>query len=79
MYIWRCGSSVKKIRCQNYIDESHHIRCWNMATTLAIIQHKNPSQQIRMWICDGCFKLRFLNDERFGDQLLQVINLAREE
>jgi hypothetical protein len=61
------------------MDEVHKSRCWNRATTLAIIQHKNPSQQTRMWICDGCFKLRFLDDKRFADQLLQVINLSRKE
>ena len=43
-----------------------------MATTLAIIQYKNTSYQARFWVCDGCFKLRFLNDKSFADQLLQV-------
>jgi hypothetical protein len=35
------------------------------------------NQQQRVWICDGCFKLRFLNDKEFSDQLLQVINLSK--
>jgi hypothetical protein len=78
--MWQCKIG-KKVRCQNYIVESHHNssnRCWNIAAKLAIIQHKNPKQQ-RIWICDGCFKLRFLNDSEFTDQLLQIINLSNKE
>jgi hypothetical protein len=50
------------------------------ATTLAIVKNKNQSQTTtRFWVFDGCFKLKFLNDKRFADQLLQVINFSREE
>jgi hypothetical protein len=68
---------VKKVRCQNYIDKSPTSRCWNIATNVAVIQHTMLNQQQRVWICDGCFKLRFLNDKEFSDQLLQVINLSK--
>jgi len=77
-----------RFRCQNYINEFH--RCRNRASKLAIIQEetlqrqegkkdKNPSQHQRVWICDECFKVKFLNDNIFKDQLLQVTNLSREE
>jgi hypothetical protein len=47
---------------------------------LAIVKNKNQIQTTtRFWVCDGCFKLSFLNDKRFADQLLQVINFSREE
>jgi hypothetical protein len=47
---------------------------------LAIVKHTNQSQTTtRFWVCDGCFKLRFLNDKRFADQLLQFIDFSREE
>ena len=60
-----------KFRCQNYINEFN--RCRNRATKLAIIQlqkqlqqqqqqDKTPSLHQRIWICDNCFKVKFLND-----------------
>lgn len=70
------------MRCENYIDDKFHSRCWNRATKLAIIQqhhHKNPNHHQRVWICDICFKVRFLNDNKFKDQLLQVTNLSKNK
>ena len=29
--------------------------------------------------CDACFKIRFSNDDKFKDQLLQVTNLAKNK
>ncbi|HEU5461746.1 MAG TPA: hypothetical protein VFU79_05695 [Nitrososphaeraceae archaeon] len=46
---------------------------------MAIVKNKNQNQQTRFWLCDDCFNLRFLNDKTFADQILQVINLSREE
>ena len=69
-------SQVKTARCQNYIGKSPSSRCWNRATNLAVIQDKILNQQQRIWICDDCFKLRFLNNKEFSDQLLQVIYLS---
>ena len=79
------AARFEKIRCQNYIGEFN--RCWNIASKLAIIQEeedKTPSQQHqqksrRIWICDGCFKLRLLNDRKFTDQLPQVTNLTKNK
>jgi hypothetical protein len=72
-----------KFRCQNYINEFN--RCRNRATKLAIIQlqqqqqqqDKTPSLHQRTWICDDCFKVKFLNDNKLKDQLLQVTNLSK--
>ena len=75
-----------KFRCQNYINEFN--RCRNRASKLAIIQEEHPQRQEeekdktaslhqRIWICDDCFKVKFLNDNKFKDQLLQVTNLAK--
>ena len=68
-----------KIRCENYIDGSQ--RCWSRAIKLAIIQQPNSSYSYhqRVWICDACFKIRFSNDDKFKDQLLQVTNLAKNK
>ena len=84
VYIGRVSDRLGKFRCQNYINEFH--RCRNRASKLAIIQEeipqrqeekkdKTPSHQ-RVWICDECFKVKFLNDNKFKDQLLQVTNLS---
>ena len=62
------------MRCENYIDGSQ--RCWNRATKIAIIQQHYHQ---RVWICDDCFKIRFSNDDKFKDQLLQVTNLAKNK
>ena len=88
VYIGRVSDRLGKFRCQNYINEFH--RCRNRASKLAIIQEetpqrqeekkdKTPSHHQRFWICDECFKVKFLNDNKFKDQLLQVTNLSREE
>ncbi len=67
------------MRCENYIDEFH--RCWNRAIKLAIVQQqKIPNQQQRrLWICEGCFKEKLLNDRKFSDQILQVTNLSKNK
>ena len=67
------------MRCENYINGTQ--RCWNRATKLAIIQqqHKISSHHQRIWICDVCFKVRLLNDNKFKDQLLQVTNLSKNK
>ena len=65
------------MRCDNYIYGTQG--CWKRATKLAIIQqqHTSPSHHQRVWICDGCFKVKFSNDDKFKDQLLQVTNLSK--
>ena len=83
VYIGRVSvNRLGKFRCQNYINEFH--RCRNRATKLAIIQlqqqqqqDNTPSLHQRIWICDDCFKVKFLNDNKFTDQLLQVTNLSK--
>ena len=82
VYIGRMSIRVGKFRCQNYISEFN--RCRNSATKLAIIQlqqyqDKTPSHHQRVWICDACFKLRFSNDDKFKDHLLQVTNLSKNK
>jgi hypothetical protein len=78
-YIGRMSVRLGKFRCENYINEFN--RCRNRATKLAIIQlqqqqDKTPGLHQRIWICDDCFKIKFLNDNKL-DQLLQVTNLAK--
>ncbi len=80
VYIGRMSVRLGKFRCQNYISEFN--RCRNRAIKLAIIQlqqqqDKTPSHHQRFWICDDCFKVRFLNDNKFKDQLLQVTELSK--
>ena len=86
VYIGRMSVRLGKFRCQNYINEFH--RCRNRASKLAIIQEEHPQQQEdekdktpshhqRVWVCDACFKIRFSNDDKFKDQLLQVTNLSK--
>jgi len=83
VYIGRTSvNRLGKFRCQNYINEFH--KCRNRATKLAIIQLQQqqditPSLHQRIWICDDCFKVKFLNDNKFKDQLLQVTNLAKNK
>ena len=68
--------SLIKIRCENYIEGIH--KCWNRATKLVIIQQNSPPNKLRrIWICDNCFNVKFLNDNKFTDQLLQVTNLKK--
>ena len=69
------------MRCENYIDDKFHSRCWNRATKLAIIQqqHRCPNHHQRVWISDVCFKVKLLNDKKFSDQLLQVTNLSKNK
>ena len=80
VYIGRTSvNRLGKFRCHNYINEFN--RCRNRATKLAIIQlqqyqDNTPSHHQRVWICDACFKIRFSNDDKFKDQLLQVTNLS---
>lgn len=85
VYIGRMSVRLGKFRCQNYINEFH--RCRNRASKLAIIQEEHQQQQEdendktsshhqRVWICDDCFKVKFSNDDKFKDQLLQVTNLS---
>ena len=69
-----CGWDRLKIRCENYIEGIQ--KCWNRATKLVIIQQNSALSDIqRIWICDNCFNIKFLNDNKFTDQLLQVTNL----
>src|SRR3972149_4801799 len=82
VYIERTSvNRLGRFRCQNYINEFH--KCRNRATKLAIIQlqqqqqDKTPSLHQRIWICDDCFKVKFLNDNKFKDQLLQVTDLSK--
>ena len=88
VYIGRIAVRLGKFRCENYINEFN--RCRNRATKLAIIQlehpqrqeeekDKTPSHHQRVWICDDCFKVKFSNDDKFKDQLLQVTNLAKNK
>ena len=80
VYIGRMSVRLGKFRCQNYISEFN--RCRNRATKLAIIQlqqqqqDKTPSLHQRIWICDDCFKVKFFDDNKFKDQLLQVTDLS---
>ncbi len=63
-----------KIRCENYIEGIQ--KCWNRATQLVIIQQSSAPVDIqRIWICDNCFNIKFLNDKKLTDQLLQETNL----
>ena len=70
-----------KFRCENYINEFN--RCRNRASKLAIIQlqqqqqDKTPGLHQRIWICDDCFKVKYSNDNKFKDQLLQVTHLSK--
>jgi hypothetical protein len=67
-----------KIRCENYIEGIQ--KCWNRATQLVIIQQSSAPVDIqRIWICDNCFNIKFLNDNKFRDQLLQVTNLNKNK
>ena len=88
VYIGRMSVRLGRFRCQNYINEFN--RCRNRATKLAIIQlqqqqpqqqqqqqDKTPSHHQRIWICDDCFKVKYSNDNKFTDQLLQVTNLSK--
>lgn len=81
VYIGRRSVRLGKFRCQNYINEFN--RCRNRATKLAIIQlqqqqqDKTPIHHQRIWICDDCFRVKYSNDNKFTDQLLQVTNLAK--
>ena len=69
-----CGWNRLKIRCENYIEGIQ--KCWNRATKLVIIQQNSASSDLRrIWICDNCFNIKFLNDNKFTDQLLQETNL----
>ena len=83
VYIGRMSVRLGKFRCQNYISEFN--RCRNRATKLTIIQlqqqqqDKTPNLHQRIWICDDCFKVKFLNDNKLKDQLLQVTNLAKNK
>jgi hypothetical protein len=81
VYIGRMSiNRLGKFRCQNYINEFN--RCRNRASKLAIIQlqqDKTPSHHQRVWICDDCFKVKFSNDDKFTDQILQVTNLSKKE
>ena len=81
VYIGRTSvNRLGKFRCHNYINEFN--RCRNRASKLAIIQlqqqyqDKTPSLYQRVWICEECFKVKFSNDNKFTDQLLQVTNLS---
>ena len=80
VYIGRMSVRLGKFRCENYINEFN--RCRNRASKLAIIQlqqqqDKTPSLHQRIWICDDCFKVKYSNDNKFKDQLLQVTNLSK--
>jgi hypothetical protein len=86
VYIGRMSVRLGKFRCENYINEFN--RCRNRASKLVIIQEehpqrqeeekdKTPSHHQRAWICDDCFKVKFSNDDKFTDQLLQVIDLSK--
>ena len=81
VYIGRMSVRLGKFRCENYINEFN--RCRNRASKLAIIQleqqyqDNTPSLHQRIWICDDCFKVKFSNDDKFKDQLLQVTNLSK--
>lgn len=49
-----------------------------MEPKLVIIQQNSPPNKLRrMWICDNYFNVKFLNDNKFTDQLLQVTNLNK--
>ena len=73
-----CGWVRLKIRCENYIEGTQ--KCWNRATKLVIIQQNRGSSDLRrVWICDYCFNIKFLNDNKFIDQLLQVTNLNKND
>jgi len=74
----RCRWVWLKIRCENYIEGIQ--KCWNRATKLVIKQQSSaPSDIQRIWICDNCFNIKFLNDNKFRDQLLQVTNLNKNK
>ena len=69
-----CGWDRLKIRCENYIEGIQ--KCWNRATKLVIIQQNSAlSDSQSIGICDNCFNIKFLNDNKFTDQLLQETNL----
>ena len=73
-----CGWDRFKIRCKNYIEGIQ--KCWNRATKLVIIQQNSAHSDVRrIWICDNCFNIKFLNDNKFTDQLLQVTNLNKNK